>query len=76
LEGRFFSQRKRLPVNLKCYPTVRLIITDFDGSQRKYLLPKIEEGIKKGMGWNEKSNDLIAVGNHQKIGMELLLKGI
>lgn len=76
LKGRFFSQKRRQIGELRVYPTVRLVITGFDGSQQKYLLPIIKEGIKKGMGLKEKSDDLIAVSNHQNIKMEVLLKGI
>ena len=74
LKGRFFIQKRLSKGELKVYPTVRLVITGFDGSQQKYLLPIIKEGINKGMGWE--SNDLITVGNHQNIKMEMLLKGI
>ncbi len=76
LKGRFFRQKRPPKEEIKVYPTVRLVITGFDGSQRKHLLPIIRKGINKGMGWKEKSNDLITVGNHQNIKMEMLLKGV
>jgi hypothetical protein len=76
LKGHFFSQKRRSIGELPIYPTVRLVVTEFDGSQQKYLLPVIKERINKGMGWQDKNSDLITVGDHKNIRMELLLKGI
>ena len=76
LNGRFFKSRLRRFEKLKLYPKVRLIITDFDGSQQKFLLPTIIEGILNGMDWDEKTPDLIAVGHHRNLKKGLLFKGI
>ena len=76
LNGRFFKSRLRRFEKLKLYPTVRLVITDFDGSQQKFLLPTIIENILNGMDWDEKTPDLIAVGNHRNLNKGRLFKGI
>jgi len=76
LNGRFFKSRLRRFEKLKLYPTVRLVITDFDGSQQKFLLPTIIEGILNGMDWDENSPDLIAVGHHRNVKKGRLFKGI
>ena len=76
LEGRFFKRRRQVLERFDVYSKARLIITGFDSSQQKVHLPKIVESINKGMEWEEKNNDLIIVGNHQNIKMEVLLKGI
>ena len=76
LEGRFFKTRLRRFEKLKLNPKVRLIITDFDGSQQKFLLPTILENILNGMDWDEKTPDLIAIGNHSNLKEARLFKGI
>lgn len=76
LEGRFFKRRRQVLERFDVYSKARLIITGFDSSQQKVHLQKIVESINKGMEWEEKNNDLIVVGNHQNIKMEVLLKGI
>ena len=76
IKGRFFKSRLRGFEKLKLYPKVRLVITDFDGSQQKFLLPTIIEGILNGMDWDEKTPDLIAVGHHRNLKKGRLFKGI
>jgi len=53
-----------------------LIVTGFDGGQKELLLPTILNGIREGMGWDDKTPDLIAVGNHSSLKKGRLLKGI
>jgi hypothetical protein len=67
LKGSFFRQRIPKFETFKIYPKVRLIITGFDGSQAKFLLPVILNGIYKGMSWKEKTPDLIPVGSPSNI---------
>ena len=76
LNGNFF--RKRIPkINeFELHPRVRLIITDFDGIQRTFLLPKFMEGISQGLGWSVDSPDLITVGKHRIIKKSRLFKGL
>ena len=76
LKGRFFKSRIRKLERLDLYPKVRLIITDFDGSQKKFLLPRILEGIQNGMNWDDKNQDLITIGNHKNIKMESFFTGV
>ena len=79
LEGSFFERKNhRIGTieTLDLYPKARLIITGFDDSQGKSLLPIIEKGIAKGIGWEDKTHDLIAAGNHKNIKKERLFKGI
>ena len=76
LQGDFFKNRLRSFDTLRLNPNVRLIITGFDGGQQKYLLPTILKGIRKGMDWDEKSPDLIAIGNHKGLKKGSLFKGI
>jgi len=76
LKGRFFKSRFKAFENLNVYPTVRLIITGFDGGQKEFLLPTILNGIRDGMEWDKKSQDLIAIGNHSSLKRGRLLKGI
>jgi hypothetical protein len=76
LKGRFFKSRLRRFEKLKLYPRVRLIITGFDGSQKKFLLPTIIEGIQNGMDWDEKTPDLIVTGNHKNLNKVRLFKKI
>jgi hypothetical protein len=79
LDGSFF-ERKNEKIGaietLDLHPKARLIITGFDDSQGKSLLPIIEGGIAKGIGWEDKTHDLIAAGNHKNIKKERLFKGI
>jgi len=76
LNGYFFKFRLQRFNNLKLYPKVRLIITGFDSSQQKFLLPTIIKGIQNGMDWDEKTPDLIAIGNHNSLKKGRLFKGI
>jgi len=76
LNGRFFKSRLCRFEKLKLYPKVRLIITDFDGGQQKFLLPTIIENILNGMDWDEKTLDMIAVGNHRNLNKGRLFKGV
>ena len=76
LKGRFFKNRMPKTKRPELYSNVRLIVTDFDGSQKKFLLPDILKGVRKGMGWDEKIPDLIATGSHRNIRRELLFKGL
>ena len=76
LQGNFFKNRLRSLDTLRLNPNVRLIITGFDGGQQKYLLPTILKGIRKGMDWDEKSPDLVAIGNHKGLKKGSLFKGI
>jgi len=63
LKGKFFENRSRKISNLSIHPHVRLIITEFDASQRDLMLPTVQKSIEKGMGWTERNKDFIAVGN-------------
>ena len=76
LNGRFFKSRLRRFEKLKLYSKVRLIITNFDGSQQKFLLPTIIEGILNGMDWDEKTPDLIAIVHHGNLKKGRLFRGI
>jgi len=76
LQGSFFLNRFGSFDALRLNPDVRLIITGFDGSQQKYLLPTILNGIRKSMDWDQKSPDLIAIGNHKSLKKGRLFKGI
>jgi len=76
LKGRFFKSRLRRFEKLKLYPRVRLIITGFDGGQKKFLLPTIIEGIQNGMGWDENTPDLIVTGSHKNLKKVRLFKRI
>ena len=67
LEGSFFKKRVKCFDHISLYPNPRLIITDFDASQRDIMLPSILDGIKKGIEWMKESNDLIATGNHRNL---------
>ena len=64
LKGNFFRNRSRKISNLSILPHARLIITDFDASQRDEMLPTVQESIEKGVGWAEGNKDFIAVGSH------------
>jgi hypothetical protein len=76
LKGSFFKKKISDPSNIHIHPTVRLIITDFDGGQLKYLLPKIRENIENGMGWETNSDNLITVGKPNYINSGHIFKGI
>ena len=79
LEGSFFkSKNNRIGriETLDLYPKARLIITGFDGSQQERLLPKIKERICRGVGWDDKTDDLIVTGNHKNLKRERLFKGV
>jgi len=76
LEGSFFKRRMPKPEKFYLYPRTRLIITEFDGSQRDFLHSTILKGILKGMKWEADSPDLIAVGKHKIIKEKRLFRGL
>lgn len=76
LRGGFFKKRLPNPSNIHIFPTVRLIITDFEKGQFKFLLPRIRECIEKGMGWEKNSDNLITVAIHDYINAGHIFKGI
>jgi len=76
LNGNFFKNRLNIFKIKKIYPNVRLIITGFDGGQKEFLLPTILRGIRSGMVWDKKTNDLIAIGSHSNLKEGRLFKGI
>ena len=76
LDGKFFRNRIPNQKALKIYPEVRLFVTGFDGSQRKYLLPIILKNIWTGMNWSQNTKNLIATGNHKVVKDAILFKGI
>ena len=76
LNGNFFKNRLNIFEIKKLYPNVRLIITGFDGGQKEFLLPTIIKGICDGMGWDNKTPDLIAIGSHSNLKEGRLFKGI
>jgi hypothetical protein len=76
LKGRFFKNRLRNFEIKKVYPNVRLILTDFDSSQKDFLLPTILKGICRGMAWGDKTADLITIGNHSNLKKVRLFKSI
>ena len=76
LNGAFFKKKLPDPSKIQIIPTVRLIITDFDGGQLKVLLPRIRENIEKGMGWETNSNNLIMIGNPDSVNAGHIFKGI
>lgn len=76
LKGSFFNKKLPCPSNIRIFPTVRLIITDFDGVHFKYSLPKIRENIENGMGWETNSDNLITVGKPNYINSGHIFKGI
>ena len=67
LEGEFFENRSQKISKLSIHPHPRLIITDFDASQRDLMLPTVQESIEKGVGWIEGNKDFIAVGNYKSL---------
>lgn len=67
LNGKFFKNRFRKIDNLSLYPHARLIITDFDASQRDLMLPTVQKSIEKGTGWAEGNKDFIATGDYKNI---------
>jgi len=76
LKGRFFQKRFRKVPKLAIRPDVRLVVTGFDASQRKYLLPVIREKILAEMEWTPNTPELIACGNVRSIKKNHLFKGI
>jgi hypothetical protein len=76
LKGKFFSKVLPDPSKIQIYPTVRLIVSDFDGGQLKHLIPTIRGGIEKGMGWAKGTKDLITVGKPSSINSGHIFKGI
>ena len=67
LKGKFFENRSRKISNLSIHPHARLIITDFDASQRELMLQTIQKPIEKGTGWAEDSKDFIATGDYKNL---------
>lgn len=67
LRGSFFEQRARNLNEISLYPHARLIITGFDAPQKEIMLPTIRKGIEKGVGWKEKSEELIATGDFKSL---------
>lgn len=67
LKGKFFKNRARKTGNLSIQPHARLIITDFDASQKDLMLPTVQKSIEKGIGWAEGNKDFIAVGDHKNL---------
>jgi hypothetical protein len=67
LNGIFFENRSRKIDNLSLYPHARLIVTDFDASQRDIMLPTVQKSIEKGADWAEGSKDFIATGNYKNL---------
>jgi hypothetical protein len=67
LKGEFFENRSRKISNLSLHPHARLIITDFDASQRELMLQTIQKPIEKGAGWAEDSKDFIATGDYKNL---------
>lgn len=76
LKGSFFKKKLPDPSNIYIYPTVKLIITEFDRVQLKYSLPKIRENIENGMGWEKNSDNLITVGKPNYINTVHIFKGV
>ena len=67
LKGNFFKNRSRKINNLSIHPHARLIITDFDASQRDLMLQTIQKSIEKGTGWAEDNKDFIATGDYKNL---------
>lgn len=67
LNGKFFENRSPKISNLSIHPHARLIITDFDASQRDLMLPTVQKSIEKGTGWAEGNKDFIATGDYKNL---------
>jgi len=67
LKGKFFKNRSRKIDNLSLYPHARLIVTDFDASQRDSMLQTVQESIEKGTGWAKGNKDFIATGDYKNL---------
>jgi hypothetical protein len=77
LNGEFFKKEFPAPSKIKIFPRVRLIITKFEEAPgRKSLLLRIREGIEKGMGWEENTDNLIMTDNPNEINAGDIFKGI
>lgn len=76
LDGNFFIKKLPDPARIQINPTVRLIITDFNGAMLKHMMPGIRENIENGMGWKNNSDNLIAVGNPKLINAKHIFKGL
>jgi len=76
LSGKFFQKKLPNPSKVTIYPNVRLLITDFDSAQLKFLMPKIRETIEKGMDWEPNTNDIITIGKPNSINATHIFKGI
>jgi hypothetical protein len=76
LKGAFFKKKFPDPSEIHIHPTVRLIITEFDRAQLKFLLPRIRESIEKGKGWEANSDNLITVGKPQYINSRHIFQGL
>ena len=67
LKGGFFKNRVRSFSKINLHPQARLIITGFDGSQQKHMLPVVKSGIEEKYEWQDVKNDLIATGNYTSL---------
>lgn len=67
LKGQFFKNRLRKISNLSIHPHARLIVTDFDASQRDLMLPTVQKAIEKGTGWAKENKDFIATGDYKNL---------
>lgn len=67
LKGQFFKNRSRKISNLSIHPHARLIVTDFDASQRDLMLPTVQKAIEKGTGWAKENKDFIATGDYKNL---------
>lgn len=75
-DGAFFKTKLPDPSNIRVFPTVRLIITDFDRVHLKYSLPQIRKNIENGMAWEQNTSNLIMIGNRHNINAGHIFKGI
>jgi hypothetical protein len=77
IKGLFFKKRiKFRPKKITLYPSVRLLITAFDSAQLAKFIPVIRKNIEMGMGWSNKSPNIITVGKPGVIKESILFKGI
>lgn len=76
LKGAFFKKKLPHPSKLDMHPTVRLLITEFDGAQLKSFIPGIRKKIEKEMGWETDSVNLITVGNPANVNAGHIFRGL
>ena len=67
LKGQFFKTRSCKISNLSIHPHARLIVTDFDASQRDLMLPTVQKAIEKGTGWAKENKNFIATGDYKNL---------